>query len=457
MKFKFIKKLDNKGMTLIECIIAITVLSVCMIPLLNTFSFCYKYTAKAKARQRATNVAQDVIETYKAIDIKEVVASVNSDTESVMNSAKTDYNEKYIPAVAGVDDGMGYYLYSGIGPSTTGASYDAVVKITAGNINSINYPVTFDDTSTVIFEGPEDTCTISENMALYSTLLNSVSDGITAYFNTTLKATRGYNNPTVTSLKVSRNTIISYSASSTGVATNEVKSHNEYKFTVTYQDVDGSNNFIGAAENITFTFGTVDNVSAPYHDQLYKQNDVDELKSITYFYYPIYNGADTIVVPSGYYNSSFATVYPVTVVEDKIQILNEVDPIDLLIYKQKKPNVATADVNTYATYDADYDLKVVSGGTATYKETGVIGNVASNIYNSAFLSSSLIMDGTDSLLQPTTVHSSTTSNQLEYVIQVYIFGHGEAGNLAAIDDATGIDYDKARCEVVATVVDNIEY
>lgn len=457
MKFKFNKKLNNKGMTLIECIIAITVLSVCMIPLLNTFSFCYKYTAKAKARQRATNVAQDVIETYKAYDIKEVVTSVNSDTDNVMNSAKADYNEKYIPAVAGIDDGTGYYFYSGIGPNTSGASYDAVVKVTSGNINSITNPITFGDTSTVIFDGPEDTCTISDNDVLYTSLLNSVYVGIVEYFENTLKNVEHYNKPTVTSIKVSRNTVIAYVASSTGVTTNEVKSHSEYTFSISYMDMDDSDNLTGTGGVMTLKYGMSDVVTAPFHDQLYKQNDVEEIKSITYFYYPLYSGADTMVVPSGYYNSSPASVLPITVVEDKIQILNEVDSVDLLIYKQKKPNLATADTDTYALYDADYDLKVISGGTATYKETGVIGNVESNIYNNSFLSSNLIMDGTDSLLQPATVHSTTTSNQLEYVIQVYIFGHGEAGNLAAIDDATGIDYDKARCEVVATVVDNIEY
>ncbi len=57
---------NDKGMSLVETIIAVAVLSVAVIPILATFSHTTRYNAVAKVKQRATNYAMDVMENYKA-------------------------------------------------------------------------------------------------------------------------------------------------------------------------------------------------------------------------------------------------------------------------------------------------------------------------------------------------------------------------------------------------------
>ncbi len=460
-------KNNNKGMTLIECIVSIVILSICIIPLLNTFSFCYKYTAKAKMRQKATNVAQDVIETYKADDIntlmqKIVSADATISGQDVLNSSRSDYTEAYIPKLVTSNDGTGYYLYSNLTTAGSNDRYDAVVKVTSGNItyDPTSNPTAYDYTSTGLFNGPEDTCVISQDVTLYSDILITVANAIDNQ--RTLYIADSWNNPCVTNIKVTRDNVFKFMAADpSDPADYKVTYESKYRFDVEFKDMD-------ASSNLTSTSGSiVVNVTAStssYNTKLQSETFVDDLNSISYFYYPIYDGADSVQVHTGYVSGSVSQYVPVKLNGDTITIFNSVKKIDMNIYKQKKASVKTdEDIVKYANYDDVYTLKIQPGAeTSSYFQTGITGNVDSNIYKSSESGSQIVAHTTTGFLKIGSAldSSALSNNQLVCVLDVYIFGHGEAGDLTAITTyaaADAIDFDDARANVQATIVDNIKY
>lgn len=71
--FNILKKInkDNKGMSLVEAIIAVAILSVAVIPVLACFSSTVRYNAVAKVKQRGTNTGMSVMESFKAYGLKD--------------------------------------------------------------------------------------------------------------------------------------------------------------------------------------------------------------------------------------------------------------------------------------------------------------------------------------------------------------------------------------------------
>ncbi len=63
-------KLNNKGLSLIELIIAVTVLSLAIGPLLYSFVVSAKVNREQNIKQRATNAAQTIIENFKAYGVE---------------------------------------------------------------------------------------------------------------------------------------------------------------------------------------------------------------------------------------------------------------------------------------------------------------------------------------------------------------------------------------------------
>lgn len=467
-ELKYFKQ-NNKGMTLIECIISIVILSICIIPLLSTFSFCYKYTARAKMRQKATNIAQDVIETYKADDIDIIMQKIiSSETsisgQNVLNSARPDYSESYIPTIDGVNDGTGYYLYSNLTAPGSGDKYDAIVKVTAGNVayNPTTNPGANDYTSTDLFNGPEDSYVISQDVALYSTMLTVLSSGINDQFNM-IKNNGILNNPSVVDISVSREMQISYVDAAEGEAnTHRVEMNTEYVFTIKYMDLDESQHIIPDTD--WYGYFVFDKDDAGFNS-LYSNDFVGDINSVSVFYYPLYDAANTVYVPKGYKSDAIINYIPVKVTNDSINVTNTVSKIDLNIYKQRYSEVKNADdIISYTQYDANYNIIVTTPSGASFQQTGLLGNISNNIYSSvesggSILDSTGITEGT--LKEGSVFDSaSTTNNQLVCILDVYVFGHGEAGDLSAISSytaASAIVYSNARADVQATIVDNIEY
>lgn len=76
-KSKKNKKRNNQGFSLVELIIAVTILAIAMIPMIRIFIAGANTNAKAKKRLMATSVAQDVMEGLEATNLKELAYQAN--------------------------------------------------------------------------------------------------------------------------------------------------------------------------------------------------------------------------------------------------------------------------------------------------------------------------------------------------------------------------------------------
>lgn len=64
--------MNNAGMTLMEVVVAIFILSVAILPVLHTFISSAMYNARSRTRQQTTAAAQTVLENFKAYSVKEI-------------------------------------------------------------------------------------------------------------------------------------------------------------------------------------------------------------------------------------------------------------------------------------------------------------------------------------------------------------------------------------------------
>ena len=78
-KKRNLRGLNNKGMSLVEVLIAVAILAVVAAPLLKSFVSATQYNAKAKEKQRLTTAAQSIMEGFKSFDIEELCWQFSGD------------------------------------------------------------------------------------------------------------------------------------------------------------------------------------------------------------------------------------------------------------------------------------------------------------------------------------------------------------------------------------------
>lgn len=70
-------RMNNRGFSLVELLVAITILAIIVVPMLHSFVTAAKTNGKAKTTLRATTVAQDVMEGLKAYNLEELALQIN--------------------------------------------------------------------------------------------------------------------------------------------------------------------------------------------------------------------------------------------------------------------------------------------------------------------------------------------------------------------------------------------
>ena len=96
-KKNHIRGKQNKGFTLVEVLIAITILAIIVAPLLHAFVTASRTNAKAKQLMKATTLAQNVMEEMKANSLEDVARQFNS-------SATTSYTSNL--SIAGLAESL---------------------------------------------------------------------------------------------------------------------------------------------------------------------------------------------------------------------------------------------------------------------------------------------------------------------------------------------------------------
>lgn len=77
-------KLNNRGLSLVELLVAVTILAVITVPMLHMFVTSGKINAKSRVTLRATFLAQDVLESLKAYHVEELQDQFNGRADFVL-------------------------------------------------------------------------------------------------------------------------------------------------------------------------------------------------------------------------------------------------------------------------------------------------------------------------------------------------------------------------------------
>lgn len=124
-------KLNNKGVTLVELIISVAILTVVVAPLLHTFTVSVRYNHQAKEKQRAMDAAQSIMENFKANDL--VVVQETFDDKSFLKSNIGNSEIVYSKPAEGSVTGeyrIQNFTFADTESGET-AQYDAKVTVTA--------------------------------------------------------------------------------------------------------------------------------------------------------------------------------------------------------------------------------------------------------------------------------------------------------------------------------------
>ncbi|MBP3475585.1 MAG: prepilin-type N-terminal cleavage/methylation domain-containing protein [Lachnospiraceae bacterium] len=126
----------NAGFSLVELLIAITILAIIVIPLLNVFLTSNKLNIKSRQTLRATTMAQDIMEGLKAYNIDELKEQFKNPSEGfyVIDDSiiKGEIKEEFSLEVDEHGDPCeGLYYFSLSKVTLQGTEYDALIKVDA--------------------------------------------------------------------------------------------------------------------------------------------------------------------------------------------------------------------------------------------------------------------------------------------------------------------------------------
>lgn len=130
------KKANNKGVSLIEILIAVVVFTICITPIVMQLTTGIRIGNKAKDQQAATDYAKSIAETMKQMQLQEGYDSTNlSDLESALNitagtmSAQNTFSSVKEDGTAGSVIAANSTLKSYPGNGMTGTNYSSVTEM----------------------------------------------------------------------------------------------------------------------------------------------------------------------------------------------------------------------------------------------------------------------------------------------------------------------------------------
>ncbi len=382
------KKLNNKGMTLIELMVAVAILSVAIIPLMYAFINSMKYNAKGRELQQTTVLAHTIMEKCKGYTTKEIddrmdnhtfldtltVGALNNSTKTPMTGATTlwgssgsladDGTETYYIGMVQLEN-QRYDVQVTLDNHGRQDLYNGTSDIDSSMIHTESMNKYMDAVFTVntVCNNAEDTeidTVAGLDFEAYSEMIRILTDGIKADAATKPSITEEVNVPlrdllTLTTGKLNLYRYIDITANNDGAGRDVVNVTYTYTFTLdggvfsyNYNPPSG-----GATIPLSVDVGTNEvplyNLTFTIYDNAATMANGAVLENIYFFYYPAYNGD--------------LTDYPIS--EDIITINNNTGRyINFYMVKQKNPVYSDVDLNTLEGVYEPYIT--VAGGVVFY-------------------------------------------------------------------------------------------
>jgi len=400
------KKSNNRGLTLVEVIVAIAVLSVAILPLLYSFVYTTKFNVKSKEKQRATSAAQAIVEKYKAFPITDINSEFSSGSFDVgkqgINTTSTTFN-----MVAGTTDMK--YVMKGVNFESNGTSenakFDALITVSRHDPTDTKYVGAFFE-----IEGNnrmnDAVWRVSEEIdeQQYNTAINEVQAKWQALTD------KGPGEPSVfvdiDLIKFKRELYFTISKSGNVYKISPQLKYT-YSATKTYRDQYGNNKTFQVSPTVTGI-----DLSSYYSDGFVYNNtstagDGAKLKRFYIYYFPIYSITGTEIA-----------------LEDKIEVNNNTgESINIFLYKQKKSSMTDAEITARENLAANSLRTKASFSGATVKlYQNLDTNIGTGYSNGIGMLLYDILDGDYDLEQmnstsPSPVPSPTASAGITSVLE----------------------------------------
>ncbi len=157
LNFGFLRKFhnDNKGMSLVEMLVGIGILSVSVGPLLYMFVYTTQFNAKAKVKQRASNAASSVMETLKSYGVDGTKDRFDAGSFLAGSTATYSYSYHINPGTGlpGDNPSDASYTITGMkfSDGTETKTYNVTIELTPGTEATIDRTPLYSKYDDVLF------------------------------------------------------------------------------------------------------------------------------------------------------------------------------------------------------------------------------------------------------------------------------------------------------------------
>jgi prepilin-type N-terminal cleavage/methylation domain-containing protein len=144
---------DNKGMSLVEVIVAITILSLVVVPVLQAMTTATIYNAKARVRQDLTLTAESIMETFKGYDLESLVDMFNDKDKNVAGINDDDSTRYNAPTLDDIEDHNKELEFTIENIKQNNKNYTATITLTPNGENEVFEIKNVDSSKDAVFEG----------------------------------------------------------------------------------------------------------------------------------------------------------------------------------------------------------------------------------------------------------------------------------------------------------------
>ena len=274
-------RIGNRGLSIVEVVVAIAILSLVTVPLLQTFISAIRYNATARENQRALNIAQSVMEGIKAHDAEELSLQFANDPLhpfTVYSGIGTGtYWEVLPPALSDYE-----YIMDGI--TYDGVAYDVKVDVNTIGTSTLTQMDSINEYKDAVYKQAT-----TQNSVMYNTVMTAVVDE--------LNLNPDYVACTLADLDEDN----VYIKKVTTVSMNRSGSPGDYAYTVsvqsafTYQVIDFERERLddGTLEEVDIDEQTISDTLQVIYDNTSTKGNGAFLEDVYFFYYPAYDRETT--------------------------------------------------------------------------------------------------------------------------------------------------------------------
>lgn len=151
---------DHRGMSLVEVIVAITILGIVAVPVLHSLTTAMVYNQKARTRQEMTLTAESIMETFKGYGLDELKARFSAGGAGIegvhyhdVTPNHSGYSYTTTPIMLGAESADEYAFQIMDMEADNGQLYDVTITATPNSVEKVMEMENAETTRDAIFQG----------------------------------------------------------------------------------------------------------------------------------------------------------------------------------------------------------------------------------------------------------------------------------------------------------------